>query len=157
MIMFRELDEDDSFADLFALSKRFFEEYESYEPEFFAISRFSEESITQYFSKTIRSDSASCLIAVDDSRIVGYVTLSIKTRPEFYQVSAYGCISGLMIDPDYRRQGIATDLLERSKRWLQERDVRFVVLETAQANKRAISFYEKHGFSVLRIQMYSHT
>jgi ribosomal protein S18 acetylase RimI-like enzyme len=154
MAVIRELRRDDDFDVLFALSKRFFEEYERFEPEFFALAELTRESVVEYFSRSFGSASDACFVAVESEVIVGYIVVSVKSRPSFYSVASYGYISGLMVDPDVRGRGIATELLDRAHEWFSNRSVRHILLETALKNERALLFYGKHGFSALRTQLH---
>ena len=83
------------------------------------------------------------------------IALSVKQRPAFYTIGSYGYISGLMVDPRARSRGVASMLLERARAWFSSRGVSHVVLETSDKNTQATSFYEKHGFCVLRTQLYT--
>jgi len=46
----------------------------------------------------------------------------------------------------YRRQGVATTMLEESERRLTASGVRAIELETATDNASAIAFWQKHGY-----------
>ena len=83
------------------------------------------------------------------------IALSVKQRPAFYTIGSYGYISGLMVDPKVRGRGVASMLLDRARAWFSSRGVSHVVLETSDKNTQATSFYEKHGFCVLRTQLYT--
>jgi GNAT superfamily N-acetyltransferase len=52
----------------------------------------------------------------------------------------------LMVDPNHRRQGIGSLLLNEAERYCWERDWRELRLETHGGWRAALAFYKKHGF-----------
>jgi ribosomal protein S18 acetylase RimI-like enzyme len=71
------------------------------------------------------------LVAVDGSRVRGFITLS----PD-------GFVTALYVEEASRNQGIGGMLIERAKRELTPE----INLYTFQANTLAQKFYTKHGF-----------
>jgi ribosomal protein S18 acetylase RimI-like enzyme len=60
----------------------------------------------------------------------------------------WGYIITIDVLGEYRRQGLATLLLDEVERRLREKKVREVALETAVDNHAAIAFWRKHGYAV---------
>ena len=65
---------------------------------------------------------------------------------------AVGSIVTIDVLATYRRQGVATLLLEESERRLAAAGVRTIELETATDNISAIAFWQKHGYLKRDIQ-----
>ena len=149
MTVIRKLQQEDGFDDLIALSRAFFEEYEAHHEDFFKIDRLQDADIIGYFSKTRDSDKAATFVAVQDGRIVGYITVFIKSQAGYWQIKTVGDISGLMVHKDHRRQGIGSQLLAAATASFHERDVRYFTIYTAATNQTAIAFYEHNGMSAL--------
>jgi ribosomal protein S18 acetylase RimI-like enzyme len=59
----------------------------------------------------------------------------------------HGHIFMLYVDPDHRRRGIATALLNQAQQWGQERGDRRLGLQVFTHNPGAIALYEKLGFT----------
>ena len=57
-----------------------------------------------------------------------------------------GYVVTMDVLPQYRRKGVAQELLTEIERRLAARDVREVWLETATDNEAAIAFWLKHGY-----------
>ena len=90
------------------------------------------------FASELAKSSSVCLGAFDGERLVGYV---INSR----YVDAWH-IMNVAVDPDYRRRGIATRLLEQVFEATRDDQRRGYTLEVRVSNDRAISLYEKLGF-----------
>ena len=115
MIETRSLNKDDNFDDLISLSREFFREYEAYHKDFFKIDNLKDENIVGYFTSFRDNEFREAFIAVDDERIVGYITVYVKDQADYWQVKRVGDISGLMVQKEYRRRGIATRLWAKAK------------------------------------------
>lgn len=96
------------------MSKDFFHEYKSYHEEFFKIDNLSDDDITDYFNRFIDVEDRRAFVAILDGKIVGYITVYIKSQPSFWKIKKVGEISGLMVHNDYRRKGIARQLLNKA-------------------------------------------
>jgi ribosomal protein S18 acetylase RimI-like enzyme len=148
MIQIRPLTKIDSFDDLINLSKDFFEEYESYD-DFFKIDRIQDQDIIDYFSKWINYADGEAYIAVDNGKIIGYITVYIKSQPDYWKIKKIGEISGLMVHKDYRRQRIARRLLDEAKSFIKSKGVKYFTLFTSAENHAALKFYDRCGLTTL--------
>ena len=78
-----------------------------------------------------------CLAALRHDRIVGYLVCS-RFDTVFH-------VMNVAVDPDLRREGIATALLERVLVEVGDPEARFT-LEVRPSNRGAIALYERLGF-----------
>lgn len=78
-------------------------------------------------------------VCTEEGRVLGY----IGTRILLDECD----ITNIAVHPDYRRQGIATILLDELKRYVTEHRVRVLHLEVREGNVPARAFYEKSGFA----------
>ena len=91
------------------------------------------------FASELGKRSSICLGAFDDEELIGYV---INAR----YVDAWH-VMNVAIDPDRRRRGIASRLLERLFELTDDGERRGYTLEVRVSNTAAISLYERLGFS----------
>ena len=81
---------------------------------------------------------ASFIVAEDDEgNVVGYAGLHV--------VLDEGYIDNVAVEPDARRHGVASALLDVFCRF-GEVNLSFLTLEVRASNEAAIGLYEKHGF-----------
>lgn len=73
--------------------------------------------------------------------IVGYLTMGA------YDWHQTGWVADLVIAPEFRRQGIATQLLQAAKDWARDAGLRRLTVETQTKNHPALCFLERNGFS----------
>lgn len=82
---------------------------------------------------------ASFLVAEDDrGQVLGYAGLQV--------ILDEGYIANIAVDPKWRRQGLAGELLEVYCRFGQEH-LAFLTLEVRASNAPAIALYRKLGFA----------
>ncbi len=80
---------------------------------------------------------------IEDGRIVGNVTIT-RVSPQNW------LISNVAVHPDYRRRGIARELMDASVDWIRGRNARWVTLEVRRDNTPAKSLYLNMGFVIVQ-------
>jgi ribosomal protein S18 acetylase RimI-like enzyme len=95
-------------------------------------------SIYHLFTKFFSSTS---FVAEKNQRIIGFLLgfISQDNPKEAY-------IHLLCVHPRYRGEGIASKLLGEFIETVKKKNIRRISLITKPINKKAISFYRKHGF-----------
>lgn len=78
------------------------------------------------------------IVAECDGAVAGYVGSQ--------SVLGEADMMNLAVSPLFRRQGVASGLVEALIKHLKERDVHVLVLEVRASNEPAIRLYEKYGF-----------
>lgn len=153
MTEIRSLRKDDNLDDLILLSREFFAEYEFHHEDFFKIDTLSDSDIVGYFSQWIDNEGGETFIACAEDRIVGYITVYVRTQPSFWEIKQVGTISGLMVQKAYRQQGIASRLLAKARAFFEKKAARYFTVYTAVGNQGAIKFYEQNGLIPLYTTM----
>jgi ribosomal protein S18 acetylase RimI-like enzyme len=156
-ILYKELDTeilDCRFSDIFELSNDFFYEYQNHNNDFFRISTINENDINNYFRSFIGNENKKAFVALNEDKIIGYITFYIKYQPNFYIIEKVGCISGLMVSKKFRNNGIGTELVKKSLEYFQNMNVKYYEVFTSVNNIKGISLYKKNGFKELYATLY---
>jgi len=90
------------------------------------------------FASELGKRSSVCLGAFAEERLIGYV---VNAR----YVDAWH-VMNVAVDPDFRRRGVATRLLERLFELTADDERRGYTLEVRVSNLDAIALYERLGF-----------
>ena len=81
------------------------------------------------------------VVAIDESEIVGYGGIALA--------GDVADIHTLTVTPEFRRQGIATELLRQLEEWASAQGITTFMLEMREGNSEAQPLYEKHGYEVI--------
>ena len=97
-------------------------------------------------------DNNSIFVAKKDDKIVGYVSLIVKEREhKGFRYRKQMDVDAICVDEKYRRQGIATELLDYVKKYALELDCTDIFLNVNPQNDIGIHLYEKFGMTVRNI------
>lgn len=100
---------------------------------------FSDPWSRQLLAGLLEMENARTIAAVDGAgAVLGYASLQT--------VLDEGYINNLAVLPEYRRQGIASALLERFRHLGEADKLAFLTLEVRASNAPAIALYAKHGY-----------
>lgn len=86
------------------------------------------------------------LVAVMDSRVIGYLVGTVDQAVPIYRVAQYGYIRDLWVEEEYRGAGIGQKLVHAALERFMALGVEQVRLETATANASARAFFATCGF-----------
>ena len=93
----------------------------------------------QMLAEALDNPLASFIVAMgDNGQVLGYAGLMV--------VAGEGYIDNVAVREEYRRQGIAQDLLDVFLRFGAAHGLRFLSLEVRASNEPAKQLYMKHGF-----------
>ncbi len=92
------------------------------------------------------------LVMLDGGKPVGTSSVGPSRWPEHPE---FGEIVSLYLLPEYMGRGCGRTLLEAAVQELEDRGFRDILLWVLEKNRRARSFYEKHGFQFSGTRMES--
>ena len=65
-----------------------------------------------------------------------------------HEVAGEAYISNIAVSAPYRKNGIASSLMDKAERNAKERECEFISLEVRKSNSAAINLYKKRGYTV---------
>lgn len=98
-------------------------------------------------------DKNQILVAQIDGRLVGYVFFERQAEFPLKTEYTWASVNELFVDPEYRRRGIATELMKRAFDYLETVGVTRVRLNVMMGNRAAIRLYCKLGFKEPSLKM----
>ena len=96
------------------------------------------------FTTSIENSNNLCYCLSLDGKTVGYLISMVALDT--------ADILNIGIEPDYKRQGHGTALLNHLIKELKKKDICEILLEVRAANKSAIQFYKKQGFEEISVR-----
>jgi ribosomal protein S18 acetylase RimI-like enzyme len=112
-----------------------------------------EEGYAHFLRTQLAEDGVAIFVAERAGVIIGYVYAGVEPRSWKELRDVAGFIHDVVVDPEARRSGIATRLIETAAAWLASRGVARVMLWTAEKNAEAQRLFEHLGFRRTMIEM----
>ena len=103
--------------------------------------------LDNWYPNLIDKDNNQLFIAVYNNEIVGYAYVKIITTSDSPEIYTEASISGIYVKENYRRQGIATKLINEAKKWCINKGVSYLKLNVLEGNRTALNLYKKLGFN----------
>ena len=94
------------------------------------------------------------LVAEVNGQVVGYILGAvIDLHPDLFQHVDAGFIADIYVDPAFRRQGVARQLVRTMYRWFSKQGVQQVEWQVAATNAEGIRFWEAVGGEPIMVRM----
>lgn len=98
--------------------------------------------LSDVWDEWTREPRAKLFVAELDKRVVGTTHIACLGEGEAW-------LEGVRVHPDYRRQGVARQLIRAAHEWASKAQCRTVRLETDSHNSRARALFDSFGYSQL--------
>ena len=94
------------------------------------------------FEYEIKENSFSkLLLIVNEDELIGYI--------DYWIIFDQATINKICIKGEYRRQGLAQQLLDICFKEVKENECMVITLEVRTSNEKAIKLYQKNGFDIV--------
>jgi len=101
---------------------------------------------TPYVAVAKSLEQRNILIKRKNGRIIGFLRYSFSKRKPVCKIQQ------IFVIPEFRGNGVGSKLLKKLEKICKERGVFDIQLKTAEHNRLAQKFYEKHGFKKVGMQ-----
>jgi predicted N-acetyltransferase YhbS len=106
-------------------------------------------AVADRLSRMLARTDQQFLVAEDEGKPVGWIHMLFA---EYVEAEAFVVIGGLVVDREYRRQGIGRRLLVRAEEWAAQHGCALVRLSSNVKRVEAHGFYERAGYTNLKTQ-----
>ena len=113
--------------------------------------------ITNYFENKYQNEDNILLIAKQEENVIGYAYCKINELPGGPIISKVTLLDGIFVEEKYRKQKIATKLINECKNWSTKIGATYFEIKVTKENINALKLYEQIGFKdfehKMRIQL----
>ena len=110
-------------------------------------SKSTSKNFRKFVSENISSKKSLVLVASYNKNIVGYTIASIVKYPLALQLKQFGAVYELMVQKEFRRNGIGNRLFTETQKWFKNRGVKRIELSVLKKNPISSKFWKKMGFA----------
>ena len=104
-----------------------------------------EKSLIDFYTRNLAAGTYVSWLALDGDKIVGTSGMSFAEKPPYFTCPSgrLGILSSMYTDPNYRRMGIATQLLDRVVKEAKDYGCGTIYIT---ASNMGVKLYESYGF-----------
>ena len=104
-----------------------------------------EKSLMDFYRRNMAAGTYVSWLAFDGDKLVGTSGMSFAQKPPYFTcpTGRLGILSSMYTDPDYRRKGIATSLLDRVVKEAKDYGCGTIYITASDAG---VKLYEAYGF-----------
>lgn len=106
----------------------------------------AETKFAEYLNLILTKENFSVFVAVDGPIIAGYVIANISETPEVFVIRRRLYVQDMIVNPDYRRTGVASKLMDEIMGFAKQQQVEKMDLLVAVKNEKANKFWKAMGF-----------
>ncbi|XWK89496.1 MAG: GNAT family N-acetyltransferase [Phormidium sp.] len=108
-----------------------------------------------WLSKLVKSDRTVFLVAEDETKalLAGFLVATIEREIPIYRLKEFAFIHDLWVEPEYRRTGVARQLVMETIEQFQKMGVAQIRLDTAANNEAARKLFSECGFRPSVVEM----
>ena len=105
------------------------------------------EELTQQFYEYISKENGTIFLAMVDGCAVGFAQCGLRRDyVEGTDSSPVGYLEGIFVKEEYRKRGLARDMLEACQKWAKEQGCAEFVSDCELDNEDSLKFHIKMGF-----------
>lgn len=102
--------------------------------------------VKDFFEKIYNNDNNVIFCAKIDKVIVGYIYCRFDSDCNGPMLHQEALIDGLYVKNEYRRRGIANNLIAYVKKWVKDKKIKNLYINVLEENMEAMNLYYKNGF-----------
>ena len=110
----------------------------------------------EYIESVLQNEKSKLVVVIENDNIIGIAKADIESSPDIplFTKREWLAISTIVVDENYRGNGVGKKLLDYLYSWAKSQEVYEVELTVFSFNESAISFYENNGFKSYRVKMH---
>jgi len=113
----------------------------------------NKEELIDYRKNKLKEGNSVTVVSEDEESLTGFATISTKERSEIFSRGKYAKVNEIFVKENFRRKGIASDLLNRLFEHAKELNCEQVELNVNVENEPGKRLYENEGFESEKIKM----
>ncbi len=106
----------------------------------------SEKNLAEFLTKAVSDIDSFIGIAKNNNTLVGFIWCEIDKKPPCFVDRLYGVITDIAVTKEYRRKGIAQELLKQGIEWFESKEIKHIETRILQSNPLASKFWHSSGF-----------
>lgn len=112
-----------------------------------------EQRYQSWLTRLASDERGVFLVAEDEQRLVGFLVATVEREIPIYRLQEFAFIQDLWVEPEYRQQGIARQMIMQTIEHFDKIGVKQIRLDTAAVNEGVRRLLASCGFRVSTQEM----
>ncbi|MBW4670791.1 MAG: GNAT family N-acetyltransferase [Cyanomargarita calcarea GSE-NOS-MK-12-04C] len=112
-----------------------------------------EQGYERWLKRLATQERSVFLVAEDEGRLLGFVVATVEKEIPVYRLEEYAFVHDLWVEAEYRKQGVARELIMQTVERFQNLGVKQIRLDTVAINEAARRLFASCGFRISTIEM----
>jgi GNAT superfamily N-acetyltransferase len=127
--------------------------HESWDADKYGFLPHPEKRYEKWLTRLATQERSVFLVADNQGQLIAFIVATVEQEIPIYRTKEFAFIHDLWVEPEYRKQGIAKQIVEQTIERLRQIGVEQIRLDTATANEAARKLFTSCGFRLSTIEM----
>ncbi|MEJ1932759.1 GNAT family N-acetyltransferase [Nostoc sp. NIES-2111] len=127
--------------------------HESWDADKYGFLPHPEKRYEKWLTRLATQERSVFLVADNQEQLIAFIVATVEQEIPIYRTKEFAFIHDLWVEPEYRKQGIAKQIVEQTIERLRQIGVEQIRLDTATANEAARKLFTSCGFRLSTIEM----
>ena len=132
---------------LVVLGKMLLTLHQTFDQSYYQLDEQFDEKFGNFLAQHINHPHQFIIVALDDTRIIGFISGFVKALYPWFSVKSVGHLSYLVTKPEVRRTGVGKALEKAAIAWFKEKNVNYVEVYTDEKNSVGTIVWDKLGYT----------
>jgi ribosomal protein S18 acetylase RimI-like enzyme len=112
-----------------------------------------EKLYEKWLTRLANQERSVFIVAENQGQLVAFIVATVEQEIPIYRTKEFAFIHDLWVEPEYRQQGIAKQIVEQTIKRLRQIGVEQIRLDTAAANESARKLFTSCGFRLSTMEL----
>lgn len=127
--------------------------HESWDAAKFGILPDPEKRYEKWLQRLATDNRSVFLVAENQGRLVAFLVATVEREIPIYRLQEYAVVHDLWVEPEYRQNGIAQQMIMQAIESFQQMEIQQIRLDTAAINEAARRLFASCGFKISTVEM----
>jgi ribosomal protein S18 acetylase RimI-like enzyme len=127
--------------------------HESWDAAKFGILPDPEKRYEKWLQRLATDKRSVFLVAENQGRLVAFLVATVEREIPIYRLQEYAVVHDLWVEPEYRQNGIARQMVMQAIERFQQMEIQQIRLDTAAINEAARRLFASCGFKISTVEM----
>ncbi|TVP63633.1 MAG: GNAT family N-acetyltransferase [Nodularia sp. (in: Bacteria)] len=127
--------------------------HENWDAAKYGLRSHPEQYYEKWLTRLLHKERSVLLVAEDEEKLVAFLAATVEPEISIYSLQEFAFIHDIWVEPEYRKKGIAPQIIKLSVERFQQMGIKQIRLDTVAANESARQLFKSCGFRLTTMEM----